>query len=157
MNSERWPSFVMTNDSYLGIQLCQRNSLIGIRVNLCITTKRFRNSLIFVGQNAGKRFEKIRRQNCTLLLRQGERKFLYLNYRRHVRSIHLGETLEQHFRFENDVERKMASTRKRVTKRERMMADEESSDLVESASQALAMVHPSSNNPSKELVTLEPA
>jgi hypothetical protein len=33
-----------------------------------------------------------------------------------------------------------AATRKRVTKRERMMTDKESSDLLESASQALAMV-----------------
>ena len=32
------------------------------------------------------------------------------------------------------------SARKRVTKRERMMTDKESSELVESASQALAMV-----------------
>lgn len=36
--------------------------------------------------------------------------------------------------------KRTASTRKRATKRERVMTDKESSDLVESASQALAMV-----------------
>jgi putative transcriptional regulator len=36
--------------------------------------------------------------------------------------------------------KRSASARKRVTKRERMMTDRESSDLLESASQALAMV-----------------
>jgi len=35
---------------------------------------------------------------------------------------------------------KIAPARKRVTKRERLMTDRESSDLLESASQALAMV-----------------
>ncbi|MEK6409337.1 MAG: hypothetical protein AABN34_20630 [Acidobacteriota bacterium] len=38
------------------------------------------------------------------------------------------------------IKKKVASARKRVTKRERMMMDNESSDLLESASQALAMV-----------------
>jgi len=36
--------------------------------------------------------------------------------------------------------KRIASARKRVIRRERMMTDEESSDLLESASQALAMV-----------------
>jgi hypothetical protein len=36
--------------------------------------------------------------------------------------------------------KQVASARKRVTKRERMMTDRESSDLLESASQSLAMV-----------------
>jgi hypothetical protein len=36
--------------------------------------------------------------------------------------------------------KQIGSPRKRVTKRERMMTDKESSDLLESASQALAMV-----------------
>jgi putative transcriptional regulator len=36
--------------------------------------------------------------------------------------------------------KRSASGRKRVTKRERMMTDKESSDLLESASQALAMI-----------------
>ena len=36
--------------------------------------------------------------------------------------------------------KRSASTQKRVTKRERMITDKESSDLLESASQALAMV-----------------
>jgi len=39
--------------------------------------------------------------------------------------------------------KRIASARKRVTKRERLMTDTESSELLESASQALAMVRES--------------
>jgi|GEM_PF-6119529 len=49
----------------------------------------------FVGQNAGKRFKKIRRQSCSFLLWQGEREFLCVSYRSQVRGIIIGLPIEQ--------------------------------------------------------------
>jgi hypothetical protein len=80
---------------YLSIQLRKRNSSIGICGKLRVTTQRFGNSLIFVGQNVGKRFEKIRDESCYSFSGKGEREFLYVNQCSHVRRTPLSSPLEQ--------------------------------------------------------------
>jgi hypothetical protein len=75
--------------------LRKRNSSIGICGKLRVTAQRFGNALIFVGQNAGKRFEEIRGESCYSFSGKGEREFLYVNQCSLVRRIPLNSPLER--------------------------------------------------------------
>jgi hypothetical protein len=73
------PDALATPVVNVGIQLRQRNSLLGIGVHFRVAAQSFRNAFILVPQNTGKRFEEIRCEDRSFPFWQVERELLYFN------------------------------------------------------------------------------